>query len=273
MFTRLDPNDAAIGAGTSFFSDEVQYNLIHLISESNDSLCLKTFDGKMIFAQTPGHNGWLWISREVAKVERKSMIEELAIHLKGVSLPGISSEPEITAMFAEVFSNRNGIPFYSDMTLEAYHCPKVIKPVNVTGKLQKATQQNVVVIAEYLAGFLNDALGTKVEPNTQLDKAKTMVDAGGLYHWMVDDQPVSMANISHRSPRHARINTVYTPDEHRKKGYASALVAELCCIIETEKLVPMLYADIKNPTSNKVYQNIGFLKKGKIAEIKFSTSS
>jgi hypothetical protein len=157
MFTRLDPNDAAIGAGTSFFSDEVQYNLIHLISESNDFLCLKTFDGKLIFEQTPGHNGWLWISREVAKVERKSMIEELAINLKGVSLPGISSEPEITAMFAEVFSNRNGIPFYSDMTLEAYHCPKVIKPVNVTGKLQKATQQNVVVIAEYLAGCLNDA--------------------------------------------------------------------------------------------------------------------
>jgi predicted GNAT family acetyltransferase len=62
---------------------------------------------------------------------------------------------------------------------------------------------------------------------------------------------------------------VYTPSGSRKKGYASALVSELCSILESERLRPMLYADLKNPDSNKVYKNIGFVESGKIADIKF----
>lgn len=37
----------------------------------------------------------------------------------------------------------------------------------------------------------------------------------------------------------------------------------------SEDLVPMLYADLKNPDSNKVYRNIGFVESGKIVDIKF----
>ncbi|WP_199616404.1 GNAT family N-acetyltransferase [Paenibacillus alkalitolerans] len=55
----------------------------------------------------------------------------------------------------------------------------------------------------------------------------------------------------------------------RKKGYASALVAELCLILGQNGLVPKLYADLKNPDSNKIYKNIGFVEAGKIADIRF----
>jgi predicted GNAT family acetyltransferase len=41
-------------------------------------------------------------------------------------------------------------------------------------------------------------------------------------------------------------------------------------ISETENLIPMLYADLKNPSSNKIYRNIGFVKSGRIADIRFS---
>lgn len=257
---KLVPNDVAIREGSPFFAEEIQYNLVHRISEGHDALSLKTSDGKMIFAQTPRNNGWLWISKEVT--DRKVLLEELVDHLHGASLPGITSEPETAELFANFFSKRHGGYFENYMTMEAYHCPKALKPLNVQGNLLKATEQNLDVVAVYLAGFLEDGFGIKVELGTQIGKAKTMIDAGGLYLWMVGGQPVSMANIAHRSPRHARINAVFTPKHHRKNGYASALVAEMCILLEGEELVPMLYADVKNPTSNKIYQNIGFLKKG-----------
>ncbi|MNR60825.1 FR47-like protein [compost metagenome] len=78
-----------------------------------------------------------------------------------------------------------------------------------------------------------------------------------------------MARIAHRSPRHGRINDVYTPPAERKKGYASAIVAELCSILEGESLQPMLYADQGNPDSNRVYRNIGFMENGIVVDIKF----
>ncbi|WHY87211.1 GNAT family N-acetyltransferase [Neobacillus novalis] len=272
MFSILVSNDEAIAQGSVFESDEVQFNLFHRITEGSNILSCKTQDGKMIFAQTPGHSGWLWISKGVTAEERDNLTQELVNHLNGAPLPGVTGEPETAKMFADIFSKKNHLQYETEMVMEAYYCPKVIKPANVPGKIQAAKLQDADTVAEYLAGFLRDAFGTAVEPNTQAAKAETMLQTGNLYLWIVDGQPVSMANISHRSPRHARINSVFTPMSHRKKGYASALVAELCRIIESEKLVPMLYADFKNPDSNKVYQNIGFLESGKIAEFKFTGS-
>lgn len=35
----------------------------------------------------------------------------------------------------------------------------------------------------------------------------------------------------------------------------------------------MLYADFKNPESNKVYRKIGFVESGKLVDIKFNSIS
>ncbi|WP_339320303.1 GNAT family N-acetyltransferase [Paenibacillus sp. FSL R10-2734] len=135
--------------------------------------------------------------------------------------------------------------------------------------MNRATRHSVETVAEFLAGFSEGAYGATVDPASQILAAEAIIETGNLYLWFVDSPPVSMANIAHRSPRHARINAVYTPAIFRKKGYASAIVAELCSLLESECLEPMLYADLKNPDSNKVYQNIGFVGRGKVIDIKF----
>ena len=53
------------------------------------------------------------------------------------------------------------------------------------------------------------------------------------------------------------------------KGYAGALVGNLCKIIHSENRVPMLYTDMSNPASNKAYKKVGFIECGKVNKIKF----
>lgn len=267
MFIKLVPNDSAIAEDSHFNSNEVQYNHIHLISESPDSLCLKTEDGKMIFAQMPGRNVFLWIAHDVTQIDRNTFFQELAQSI--TDLPGVVADPKIAKEFSEVYSKLNAVQSESVMTTEAYVCPKIIPPKDVLGEIHKATKLHADIVLEYFVGFHEDAFGTPVDPATLASRTQTMINSGDLYLWYVKDQPVSMAYIAHRSPRHARITAVFTPTVHRKKGYASMLVAELCAIIQSETLVPMLFADTKNPDSNKVYQNIGFIKSGLIEEIKF----
>ncbi|WP_066306837.1 GNAT family N-acetyltransferase [Bacillus sp. FJAT-29814] len=267
MFTRLVPNDPAVAEGSHFMKDEVQYNHIHRIIEDAASLSFKTKEGKMIFAQMPGRNGFLWISSEVTPTERNTIFQELAHTLK--ELPGIVADPQTAKEFLEVYSKTNAARSEIIMTTEAYLCPKILPPKNLIGEIHKTTDQHSDIVTEYLVGFHKDAFGTLVEPVTQATRAKNMIESGDLYFWMVNDWPVSMAYIAHRSPRHARITAVYTPNEYRKNGYASMLVAGLCAIIQSENLVPMLFADTKNPDSNRIYQNIGFIKSGQIEEIKF----
>jgi uncharacterized protein len=261
-------NDIVLGQ-RQFISDEVQYNLLHRITESQSSTCLKTSDGQMIFAQSQGHNAWLWVSRDVTVDQKKVKIRELVDYLKGHPLPGVSGEHQTTQYFAEEYSKFNDAQYHTHMMMESYFCPSVIKPLNVRGEINQATRQDVETVAQFMAGFSEDAYGVSVDPASQRSAAEEAVNTGNLYLWTLDGVPVSMANVAHRSPRHGRINAVFTPSSQRKKGYASAIVAELCLMLVQENLIPMLYADLKNPESNRIYKNVGFMESGQIIDIRF----
>lgn len=48
------------------------------------------------------------------------------------------------------------------------------------------------------------------------------------------------------------------PREHRGKGYGSAVTAAVTVDVLAVGNVPCLYTDLANPTSNKIYQAIGY---------------
>ncbi len=252
-----------------FIADEVQYNLIHRICEAKSAKCLKATDGTMVFAQSEGQNAWLWMSKELSDDDKYSRLQELLEILKGTQLPGVTGVPMIAELFAQVYAEANGLQYFFHMAMESYTCIKLKKPINANGTMLRATSEHVGTVAEFLAGFSEGAYGVIVDPASQIPAAEGIIETGNIFLWFVENQPVSMANIAHRSPRHARINAVYTPPLFRKKGYASAIVAGLCSLVEAERLAPMLYADLKNPESNKVYRNIGFEERGTVADIKF----
>ena len=56
----------------------------------------------------------------------------------------------------------------------------------------------------------------------------------------------------------ARVGPVYTPPEHRGKRYGSAVTAAVVEHLLPEVDAIMLYTDASNPTSNAIYERIGF---------------
>jgi predicted GNAT family acetyltransferase len=52
---------------------------------------------------------------------------------------------------------------------------------------------------------------------------------------------------------------VYTPPEHRGRGYASACVAALSAhVLATDADTCILFTQLANPTSNAIYRAIGY---------------
>lgn len=172
-------------------------------------------------------------------------------------------------LFAEAYGRLTGQSYHVRMMMEAYHCPQVQRPHDVSGKLRQAEPRNIPLIAGYLAGFVKDCFGTESAPDEHIGYAGAATESGKLRLWVDRDQPVSMVHLAHQSARHARINEVYTPPEFRKQGYASAAVAALCAELLSKGITPMLYADAANPDSNKVYQSVGFKRTGSIADLRF----
>ena len=64
---------------------------------------------------------------------------------------------------------------------------------------------------------------------------------------------------------------MYTPPELRGRGYATALVAQLSSQLLAEgRRFCFLYTDLANPTSNAIYERIGYVRVCESAEIAFS---
>lgn len=103
--------------------------------------------------------------------------------------------------------------------------------------------------------------------------AERLINSGNLYVLKVNSELVSMANIAHRYLRHARIKNVYTPPKHHRKGYASELVAYLSNSILQDGLILVLFTDITNKTSNKVYKDIGYIECGKVFHYRITNNN
>jgi predicted GNAT family acetyltransferase len=270
MLTVFDKNDPLFQSDSTFAKEEVVYNLIHRIVETENAVCVSSEDRQMVFAQTPDHNGWLWIAEDVEKADRKKLIVNLLDYLGDRNVPGVTAVPETAEQFAKNYAAAKGKNWTEYMTMESYFCPSV-KIENVTaGSLMPASKDHLEKTALFLAEFVEEAFGNRTEPKSQIASAEKLISAGNVYLWEVKGEIVSMANIAHRSQRHARINGVYTPVSLRKKGYASAVVAGVSSLLHNEGLTPMLYADLKNPSANKIYQKIGYVECGKIADVRFS---
>jgi RimJ/RimL family protein N-acetyltransferase len=81
---------------------------------------------------------------------------------------------------------------------------------------------------------------------------------GGAVLWD-DDGPVALAGCTVPSFGVARIGLVYTPRELRRRGYAGAVTeaaVRRSWDLGAENVV--LFTDLANPTSNALYQRLGF---------------
>jgi RimJ/RimL family protein N-acetyltransferase len=83
-----------------------------------------------------------------------------------------------------------------------------------------------------------------------------------------DGRPVSMIGVNPAVAGVARIGPVYTPPPVRRRGYAgSAVAAASRRALATVAERCMLFTDLANPTSNKIYAEVGYRRVGDWEEI------
>ena len=80
------------------------------------------------------------------------------------------------------------------------------------------------------------------------------------YLWEDAGEAVALAGTTGPTPRGIRIGPVYTPPDRRGHGYASNLVAEVSQRqLASGRSFCFLFTDLANPTSNHIYQTIGYV--------------
>jgi predicted GNAT family acetyltransferase len=130
-------------------------------------------------------------------------------------------------------------------------------PDDVPGALRRAGDADVGLAAGWMRQFVDETGLTR--PSDLDARARTGVDAGRLHLWEIDGNPTCMVGNAPPVAGVARIGPVYTPPEHRRRGYAgAATAAHSRQLLDAGAHACMLYTDLANPTSNAVYQRIGY---------------
>lgn len=181
------------------------------------------------------------------------------IHQAGIGLPGVSGPSEEAAAFSRGWGRLTGTGARRIMAQRIYRLEQVDAPAGVPGKLRPGTLSELDLITSWRRAF-NDEVGLEPRPPVEetQSNARFTVENRSVYLW--DDKgPVSMAVHTGPTPNGIRIGAVYTPAEHRRRGYASACVAALSQkLLDEGRKFCFLFTDLSNPTSNRIYQQIGY---------------
>lgn len=183
----------------------------------------------------------------------------IADHLLAIDhpLPGVNGTLETTEAFSRLWKERTGVTSIVGTQQRIYKLTDVSPPSPVPGLARWAEERDVSLLTTWFLDFHHEA----VPQDPPLDPEKSVrrfIDRQQLLVWE-DRALVSMVGCPRETPHGATIGPVYTPPEHRGRGYASACVAAMSQhLLDGGKAFCTLYTDLANPTSNKIYQNIGY---------------
>ena len=186
------------------------------------------------------------------------LVEDAAI--ASADAPGVVGPKELALKAADLWTAKTGQRAILQVQERIYRLTRVVQPRPVRGRMRPARPTDLDVLAAWFQAFTREAqpyYNDSVEVSRSV--AERWISSGGLRVWEDGGEAVSMAGASGPTPHGMRIGAVFTPPEHRKRGYASALVATLSQEqLDAGKQFCFLFTDLANPTSNKIYMHIGY---------------
>jgi RimJ/RimL family protein N-acetyltransferase len=136
-------------------------------------------------------------------------------------------------------------------------------PNGVQGVARVADESDADRVLDWWVRFEEEAeLSRPDTDEAWRDRVLLRVRQGGLMFWEADGAPVALAGyaplVDGPTGAVARIGPVYTPPQHRRRGFGSAVTSAMVDHLLPRASIVMLYADAANPTSNRIYEALGF---------------
>lgn len=197
-------------------------------------------------------------NREVLKTMLADMQDKLR-----EDFTGLSGNKEFVSPLVSLWEEGSGKKAIITMALRIYKLESVQPVDGVPGRMRLAESRDRNLLREWYAGFHRDIHDEEPDQERVQKQVEAYLTADsrlrGLMIWEVDDQPVSMAGYAGPTPNGIRIGAVFTPPAYRQNGYGSAVTAGLSqYLLDQGFKFCFLFADLFNPTSNHIYQEIGY---------------
>jgi len=207
---------------------------------------------------TPPHNITLYATDNIIDPEA---LECLIDGLEGFEIPGVTTEKNLAECFAREYTARKGLTYKVTMDQRIYELTSVNPDIQLFGNVRLLEETDMYFFPYWVEAFYAAKTYGATEMNIPQDGDvyRYLLSRRKLYVLEVDGLPVSMAGYTRELQTVIGVAFVYTPPYFRNRGYATSCVAQLSKMaLDKGYTRCVLYTDLLNPTSNSIYQNIGY---------------
>jgi GNAT superfamily N-acetyltransferase len=185
---------------------------------------------------------------------------ELAAELAtaGRLLLGVNAAQETADAFAAAWRHRTGAGAQVHRRMRLFRLGDLTPPVPwPAGSARPAAERDRDLLITWFDAFAREVGDLAGEDHAAAVDER--LSYGGVRVWDVAGAPVSIAGVTRTVAGMARVGPVYTPPELRGRGYAGAVTAAVSqAAREAGAPEVVLYTDLANPTSNALYQRLGY---------------
>ncbi|MFF4502836.1 GNAT family N-acetyltransferase [Streptomyces sp. NPDC001401] len=187
--------------------------------------------------------------------------DSLAAHLAGLGrpVPGVTGERSSADALARAWERHTGGTSSPAERQRLYRLGTLTAPSPVPeGRARVAGEADRDQLVRWQREFA-EAVGGGAMMNAE-KWADARISYGGITFWEdADGTPLAMAGATPPVAGQIRVAPVYTPPHLRGRGYAGAVTAEVSrAALASGAAEVLLFTDLANPTSNALYQRIGY---------------
>jgi GNAT superfamily N-acetyltransferase len=196
-----------------------------------------------------------------SEVELGPLLE--AVLADDPEVPGVVGNVPFVQPAAERLAGASGRSAERILSQGVYGLTAVRDVSRAPGEPRPAGPRDRGLILDWLRAFVTESF--RVDPDESFRRMERTLggrfgtESAGFWLWEDGGEPVSLSGFSGPTPTGIRIGPVYTPPEHRRRGYATTLVADQSLwLLGRGHRACFLYTDLANPTSNRIYVEIGY---------------
>ncbi len=192
----------------------------------------------------------------------------------GIDIPGATGNRPTIDTFVATWQARAGTFAELSMRQGVFSLDSVTETVAAPGAPRRGTIADLDLIVAWQLDFAREAIPDEehdVDRMTEMVGRRLGGDSpGGYWLWVDEGEAVSLSGHGGPTRSGIRIGPVYTPPHLRGHGYATSLVAHQSqSLLDDGYRFCFLYTDLANPTSNEIYQRIGYRQVAESAVYRF----
>ncbi|HEY3775053.1 MAG TPA: GNAT family N-acetyltransferase [Solirubrobacteraceae bacterium] len=176
-------------------------------------------------------------------------------------LPGVNAVADTARALAAAYRTQTGggSELRMSMALHALAPDELVDPPRpAAGELRAPRPKELELVVEWYLAFIAES-DIEESPDAARASAISRVERDLLFVWEEGGDPVSLIGRTVAVAGVPRIGPVYTPPVLRGRGYASTAVAALSRrLFDRGARRVVLFTDLGNPTSNKIYAEVGY---------------